>query len=222
MQNRKLLMVPASVALVLSAGSSTGMAQSAPPAPMKMPAHADGMKGMPAMAAMDTMGGAHHALAMAYRENLVTFGRALRDHVAPSKAVDLDLARPAVAEMRRSFEQLQQHHKAHMAMAGEMAMGHATAGDKMTGDKMMHDKMMSDRAKSSMPSMMAAMETHLIALNEHLTALESEVAAGAPDPVKIAAHTTEILQQCASMSSMPANPMPAKTMPPKAKPHEGK
>ena len=56
------------------------------------------------------------------------------------------------------------------------------------------------------------METHLATLNEHLSALESEVNASTPDPKKVSEHTTEILKQCASMSAMPG----------KAKPHHMK
>jgi hypothetical protein len=95
------------------------------------------------------------------------------------------LARPAVAEMRRSFDQMRQHHQAQMAMMG-------------------------DSTKPAMSGTMQHMETHLTALSEHLTALESEVNAGTPDPKKVSEHSTEILKQCAAMSAMP----------PKAKPHQ--
>ncbi len=63
----------------------------------------------------------HHVLAMAYRDNLVTFARALRTQVTQSKSVNVDLARPAVSEMRRSFDQLKQHQQAQMAMRGDQA-----------------------------------------------------------------------------------------------------
>jgi hypothetical protein len=63
----------------------------------------------------------HHVLAMAYRDNLVTFARALRTQVTQSKSVNVDLARPAVSEMRRSFDQMKQHHQAQMAMMGDQA-----------------------------------------------------------------------------------------------------
>jgi len=54
--------------------------------------------------------------------------------------------------------------------------------------------------------MMQQMETHITALSNHLTALESEVNASTPDPKKVSEHTTEILKQCAGMSAMPARP----------------
>jgi hypothetical protein len=56
-----------------------------------MPQHQEGMKGMQGM-----MEGSHHVLAMAYRDNIATFARALRSQVDRSKTVNLDLARPAV------------------------------------------------------------------------------------------------------------------------------
>jgi S-adenosylhomocysteine hydrolase len=54
---------------------------------------------------------------------------------------------------------------------------------------------------------MQHMETHLAALVEHLTALESEVNASVPDAKKVTAHATEILKHCAGMSVMPAKGM---------------
>jgi hypothetical protein len=156
------------------------MAQTPTPAPGKMPQHKEGMQGMSGM-----MGGPHHVLAMAYRDNLATFAKALGGQVAQSKTVDLDLARPAVAEMRRSFDQMRQHHQAQMTMMG-------------------------DSTKPAMSGTMQHMETHLTALSEHLTALESEANASTPDPQKVSEHTAEILKQCAAMSAMP----------PKAKPHQ--
>ena len=55
-----------------------------------------GMKDMKDMKGMgDMKGGPHHALAMAYGDNLAKFARALQGQVTHSKTVDLDLARPA-------------------------------------------------------------------------------------------------------------------------------
>jgi hypothetical protein len=181
MKIRKHLVSPVAAALLVlvTGATATGMAQTPPPAPGKMPQHMEGMQGMGGMM------GPHHVLAMAYRDNLATFAKALQGQVAHSKTVDLDLARPAVAEMRRSFDQMQQHHQAQMQMM-----------------------MMGDSAKAPMAGTMQHMETHLTALGEHLTALEAEVSAGTPDPKKVSAHTSEILKQCAGMSAMPAKAKP--------------
>jgi cytochrome c556 len=184
MKAQKYSMIPAAaslLALLMSGATTTGMAQAPTPTPAKMPQHQEGMKGMQGMSGM--MEGPHHVLAMAYMDNLATFARALGAQVTQSKTVDLDLARPAVAEMRRSFDQMKQHHQAQMTMMG-------------------------DQTKPSMSEMMQQMGTHLTALSNHLTALESEVNASTPDPNKVSEHTTEILKQCAGMSAMPGNAKP--------------
>ncbi len=174
-------MVPAAATLLafLMGGTAvTGMAQT--PAP-KMPQHQEGMKGMEGMSGM--MGGPHHVLAMAFRDNLATFGRALQGHVAKSTTVTLDLARPAVAEMRRSFDQMRLHHPAQMMM-------------------------MAEHPDPAMSGTMQHMETHLTALGGHLAALESEVNVSTPDPKRVSEHTGAILKQCAEMSAMPAKAKP--------------
>lgn len=138
------------------------------------------MMDMPGMTAMPM--GPHHALAMAYRDNLTTFARALQGDVTRSKAVDLDLARPAVAEMRRSFDQMQTHHQAQMST-------------------------MSDQMKAPMMAMMQDMEKHLKAVGDHLAGLEADMKASTPDPVKVSEHTAAILTQCHGMMKMPAKGM---------------
>ena len=188
MTNHRHLAIPAAAGLILllSGATATTSAQVPTSSPGKMPQHQAGMKDMPGMRAMT--GAPHHVLAMAYRDNLVTFARALQGQVTQSKTVNLDLARPAVAEMRRSLDQMQQHHQAQMAMTG--------------------DQMMGDKTKPSMSSTMQDMQSHLAALNEHLSALESVVNAGAPDAKAVSDHLTEILKQCAGMSAMSANAKP--------------
>ncbi len=155
-----------SVVLLLNGATVRGMAQTQPPA--KMHRHAEGRRAMPA--------GSHQALLMAFRDNLATFARAVQRQATLAKAVDLDLARPAAVEMRRSFGQIQLHNQAQAAT-------------------------MSDQVKQQM-------ETRLAALNEHLTALESELNGSTPDPKKVAAQATEVLHQCAGVS-LPAQ---AKTL----------
>ncbi len=166
-------MVAAATTLLIVGATATGMAQAPTMAPGNMPEHKAGMHDMPGMSAM--MAGPHHTLAMAYHDNLATFARALQ--VAKSKTVDLDLARPAVAEMRRSLDQMQQHHQAQMTMMG-------------------------DSTKQAMSAMMQHMETHLTTVAGHLTGLESEVNAATPDRDKVMEHVTEILKECAAMSPM--------------------
>ena len=189
MKTRKHSMVSATaaiLALLMSVAASTSTAQTSKPTPGKMPQHQDGMKGMKDMQGMHgMMGGPHQVLAMAYRDNLVTFARALRGQVNETKSVRLDFARPAVSEMRRSFDQMKEHHQAQM-------------------------KVMADRSDPPKPQMMQQMDAHFAALGEHLTALESEIGASMPEYKKVSEHTTVILKQCAEMSEMHGTSKPHK------------
>ena len=157
----------ATVLMTLSLGAFSAMAsQSAAPAKRAM-SHDHMM-----MAAEP-----HHVLAMAYHQNLLAFTKALQEQTARSSSVNVDFARAAVAEMRHSFDQMQQHHQAQKAM-------------------------MADHMTPPMSETMQRMETQLTALGEHLTALESEVGAATPDPKKVSSHTSAVLKQCADMSAM--------------------
>ncbi len=172
------------LALLMSGATATAMAQTPKPSADKMPQHPEGMKAMGDMPGMGSMmGGPHQVLAMAYRDNLVTFARAVREQDSSAKAVNLDLVRPAVTEMRRSFDQMLEHHQAQM-------------------------KAMGARADSSMSGSMPHMETHLAALRMHLVELESEVKLGSPDPGKVSHHADAILEECAGMSMMPGKAEP--------------
>ena len=146
-----------------------------------MSSHQDGMAGMKGMHGTNdmkgTMGGPHHALAMAYRENLVTFTKALRGSVTQTKTVNLELARPAVAEMRRSLEQMTQHHQAQLSM-------------------------MSESSKASMADAMQHTQSHLTSLGTHLSALDAELSVAAPSQKNVSEHATEILKVCAGMMPM--------------------
>lgn len=197
MKFRNSSIISASTALVtvmLVGAATPGLAQTTKTPPAKMPEHQDGMKdmkGMKGMKGMDDMkgmiDGPHAMLAMAYRDNLMTFGRALKSQIAKSKTVDVDLARPATVEMRRSYDQMRQHHQAQSSMMG-------TSTD------------------AAMMTKMKDMDAHLAAVDHHLSALETEVKAGTPDPKKVLEHLNEALKECEGMSSMHA----------KAKPHQMK
>lgn len=180
------------LAVLLGVATVSGMAAQTPTSPAKMPQHHDsangmkGMKGMHGSGMTGMMAGPHQILAMAYRDNIVTFGRALHGQLGLSPTVNLDLARPAVAEMRRSFDQMKEHHQAHMQMM-------------MT---------MKDNMKPAASEPMQHMETHLTALGEHLTALEAELNVATPSAAKASEHTAMVLKECGGMSSMPAKTKP--------------
>ena len=73
------------------------------------------------------MTGPHHALAMAYGESLATFARAVNGDASRSQTVNVELAKPATIEMRRSFEQMKVHHTAQMGSMSAMMQKPMTA-----------------------------------------------------------------------------------------------
>jgi hypothetical protein len=174
------------LAILLSASAVPDLTAQNPTSP---PHHQDSTKAkakkaMPdAMRMSAMMKGPHQVLAMAHRDNIATFARALRGHLAASTVIDLELARPAVAEMRRSFDQMKAHHQAQMMMV--------------------HDS-----TKAAMPESMRHMETHLTALGEHLSALESDLSGSTPNQSSVSEHTAAIMKECAGMSSMAAKGKP--------------
>ena len=119
----------------------------------------------------------HHVLAMAYHRNLATFAKALHEQTAGASSVNLEFARAAVAEMRRSFDQMKQHHQACM-------------------------QTMSVEMQAKMKDKMQQMESHQNQLNDQLTALEQEVQSPAPDPKKVSTLASSVLTHLAAMSKM--------------------
>lgn len=123
----------------------------------------------------------HHVLAMAYHQNLTAFAKALHEQTAGASSVNIEFARAAVAEMRRSFDRMKQHHQKHMqTMSAEM-----------------HTKM-----SGQMSEMMQQMVTHQTELNTRLTALEQEVQLSTPDAKKVAALAASVSSHLDSMSKM--------------------
>jgi len=89
--------------------------------------------GAPPMASRAAMmSGPHHVLAMAYGESVVIFARALNADASHSQTVNVELARPATIEMRRSFDQMKTHRAAQMATTG-MAMRAPMLADSAAG-----------------------------------------------------------------------------------------
>ena len=127
--------------------------------------------------AMGMAGDPHHALAMAYHRNVINFARVLRNQTARSKAVNVEFARAAVAEIRHSSDEMTKHHKEHM--------------DTMSAE--MRDKM---------KTMMAQMAKHETEFNDQLTALEREVQLATPDPKKVSTLAGSLLNQVDAMSKM--------------------
>ena len=127
----------------------------------------------------------HHVLAMAYHQNLATFATALHEQSVPAGTVNVEFARAAVTEMRRSFVQMKQHHQEHMKM--------------MTTD--MHGKMSPDM-HARMNEMMPKMETHQMELDKQLTALELEVQSAAPNGKQVSTLAASIHAHLEAMAKM--------------------
>ncbi|HKQ05608.1 MAG TPA: hypothetical protein VJ464_10780 [Blastocatellia bacterium] len=129
--------------------------------------------GKPAdMSAM--MNGPHHLLAMAYARNISSFAAVLHEQAGKSNSVDADLARAATAEIRRSFDAMQQHMQEHM--------------NGMGGDMQSH------------LSMMQGADAHVTAIKQHLTALERDVQADTLNARSIADHAAEIHKHADEMA----------------------
>ena len=123
----------------------------------------------------------HHVLAMAYHQNLAAFAKALHEQTASEGPLNIDFARTAVSEMRRSFDQMKQHHQEHGAgMSAEM------------------------RAKmdARMSGMMEKMQTHQAELNTQLTALEQEIQSASPDAKKVSTLADSVHTHLTEMSKM--------------------
>ena len=170
------------MALSLGAFSAMAMAQHAGHSTKKAPSKSatQGKKEM-SHDQMMMANEPHHVLAMAYHQNLAAFAKDLQEQTARASSVNVEFARAAVAEMRRSFDQMKQHHQEHMqTMSAEM-----------------HTKM-----SGQMSGMMQQMETHQTELNTQLTALEQEVQLSTPDAKKVAALAASVNSHLDAMSKM--------------------
>lgn len=119
----------------------------------------------------------HHVLAMAYRDNMVVFATALRKQAAPDSTVDPAFARAAVAEMKRSFAQMQLHYQEHVNVA-------------------------SAEMKAQMADAIATQNTQDQALQSDLTALDEEVQTSTPDSKTISTLVGDILERCNGRAAM--------------------
>jgi len=124
----------------------------------------------------------HHVLAMAHHQNLAAFAKSLHEQTTQPGSVNVEFARAAVSEMRRSFDGMKQHHQEH----------------RQTMDAAMQTKM---------SGMMQKMGTHQTELNTQLTALEQEVQSTTPDAKKVSALAASIHTH---LDAMPIMKQPSK------------
>ena len=120
---------------------------------------------------------AHHVLAMAYHQNLVTFAKALHEQTEHASTVNVEFARTAVSEMRRSFGEMKLHHEEHV-------------------------KTMSAEMHKKMSEMRKQMETHHTELITILAALEKEVQSATPDAKKVSTLAASVHTHCDAMTKM--------------------
>jgi hypothetical protein len=119
----------------------------------------------------------HHMLMTAHMKSMSEFARTLRDQAVKTKALDVEFARAAVAELRHNLDAMEAIHQKHMqAMNAEMK-------SKM---QMMMDKMDKDRAM----------------MKDQVSSLEAEVQADKPDSKQVAAHANALLKHLGMMSKM--------------------
>ena len=166
------------ILMALSLGAFSAMATTAQTKKVSSQSATQGKKELPHdHMMMDMTNEPHHVLAMAYRQNLATFAKALHEQTTGASSVNVEFARAAVAGMRGSFDQMKQHHQEHMqTMSAEM-----------------HTKM---------SGMMQQMETHQNELNTQLTALEQEVQSATPDAKKVTTLAAGVSSHLDAMSNM--------------------
>src|SRR4249920_1468945 len=98
----------------------------------------------------------NYVLAMAYQGSMSAFADALNGQTVGGGAVNVDFARAAVAEMRRSFDQMKKYNEEYM-------------------------KTISAEVRAQSTATMQALETQRAGLNAQLTSLEAEVKLDKPD-----------------------------------------
>lgn len=125
---------------------------------------------------MDAMkSGPHHSVMMAYKQNVLTFAKALRDMSKGGKLADVDLARNAFAEIKQSMEKMDAIQKSHMSK-------------------------MSPEMREKMKPMMEKMQADQVAVKEHILALEKALQVDSPDALAVEKHAAALVSQLEKMS----------------------
>lgn len=140
----------------------------------------------------------HDVLAMAYMQNVAAFARTLKDRVDSTKSVDVDFARVAVVEMRRSFDTMQQHmteHKRSMPAETQSQAGmQAHAGMQTPAGTQ------PATGTQSHAAMMQGEDQHLLELRQTLELLEREVGSNSPRADKISERAAAIIKHIEMMA----------------------
>ena len=116
----------------------------------------------------------HHTVMMAYRHNVLTFAKSLRDMTAGGKLEDVELARNAFAEIKHSMEKMDEIHQAQMGkMKPEM----------MTKMKPMMEKMQAEQS----------------VVKGHILELEKALQAATPNAMEVNKHAAALVMQLEKM-----------------------
>jgi hypothetical protein len=150
-----------------------------------------GMAGMKSEMAM-MMKSPDHMLMMAHMKTMSEFTRTLRDQAVKPKALDVEFARAAVAELRHNFDAMEAIHQKHM-------------------------ETMSVEMKSKMQMMMEKMDEDRSMVKDEVSALETDVQADRPDSKQVAAHANALLKHFGMMSKMHGGSKAGKKMATKKK-----
>ncbi len=151
-----------------------------------------GMKmDMPMMMAM-MMKSPDHQLMGAYMKSMSAFATSLRGQAMKPNAIDAEVARATVAELRHSLDAMEALHQKHMqSMSAEM--------------------------QSKMKMMMAKMEKDGAEMKNQIVALETNVQADKPDSAQISEHANALLKHLGMMTKMHSPGSAAHKMPMKKK-----
>jgi hypothetical protein len=177
---RALLSAAAIMLVLLIPGAAWAQHKHTQSAPKKT-----GMAGMKSeMSKM--MQSPHHKLMMAYMKSMSEFATVLRDQAIKPQALDVEVARTTVAELRHSLDAMEALKQKHMQSMG------AEMKSKM--------QMMSAEMKSKMQTMMEKMDKDRSTLKDQVSALETDVQADKPDSAQVTAHANALLKQFGMMS----------------------
>ena len=132
-------------------------------------------KKMPKGTTMSEMGKSpQHMVMMAYRQNVLTFAKALRDMAKDGNIQDIQLARNAFSEIKRSMDKMDEIHQTHMnKMSGEM--------------------------REKMKPMMEKMQAEHAAVREHVVALEKTLQSDTPAVREVETHAAALILQLEKM-----------------------
>lgn len=119
--------------------------------------------------------GPHQMMMMAYRQNVKTFAKTLRDMSTGGKLADLAMARDAFAQMRQGMEKMQEIRKSHLSM-------------------------MSPDMREKMKPMMEKMQADQAVVKEHMMALDKALQADAPDASAVERESAALVSQFEKMS----------------------